>query len=42
MPPGLGMTEMVFKIGTDQWFSLMRHVIYDVVAGLVFRSLMKK
>ena len=42
MPLGLGMTEMVFKIGTDQWFSLMGHVIYGVVAGLVFRSLMKK
>lgn len=42
MPLGLGMNEMVFKIGTDQWFSLMGHVIYGVVAGLVFRSLIKK
>lgn len=42
MPLGLGMTEMVLKVGTDQWFSLMGHVIYGVVAGLVFRGLAKK
>jgi uncharacterized membrane protein YagU involved in acid resistance len=42
MPLGLGMTEMVLKVGTDQWFSLMGHLIYGVVAGLVFRGLAKK
>lgn len=42
MPLGLGMTEMVLKVGTDQWFSLMGHVIYGVVAALVFRALIKK
>ena len=42
MPLGLGMTEMVLKIGTDQWLSLMGHVIYGVVTGLLFFVLVRK
>ena len=42
MPLGLGMTEMVLKIGTDQWLSLMGHVIYGVVTGLLLVVLLRK
>lgn len=42
MPLMLGMGEMVLKIGTDQWFSLMGHVIYGIVAGLLFIPLSKR
>lgn len=36
MPLMLGMSEMVLKIGSTQWLSLMGHVIYGVVAGIAF------
>lgn len=42
MPLMLGMGEMVLKIGTDQWFSLMGHVIFGVVTGLLFLPLEKR
>ena len=42
MPLGLGMTEMVLKIGTDQWLSLMGHLIYGVVTGVLFVVLLRK
>jgi len=42
MPLMLGMGEMVFHIGTDQWFSLMGHVIFGVIAGLLFVPLRKR
>ncbi len=42
MPLMLGMGEMVFKVGTDQWFSLMGHVIFGVVTGLLFLPLEKR
>ncbi len=42
MPLMLGMGAMVLKIGTDQWFSLMGHVIYGIVTGLLFIPLSKR
>lgn len=42
MPLLLGMAAMVLQIGTDQWFSLMGHVIYGVVTGLLFIPLSKR
>jgi uncharacterized membrane protein YagU involved in acid resistance len=42
MPLMLGMGDMVFHIGTDQWFSLMGHVIFGVVTGLLFVPVYKR
>ncbi len=42
MPVGLGMSNMVFVIGTTQWLSLMGHIIYGVVAGLLFVILIRR
>ena len=42
MPLMLGMGEMVLKIGGDQWLSLMGHVIFGVVTGLLFIPLSKR
>ena len=42
MPIMLGMAQMVFQIGQTQWFSLMGHVIYGVVTGLLFIPLNKR
>ena len=42
MPLMLGMSEMVFTIGTDQWMSLMGHMIYGVVTAVVFVPLSKR
>lgn len=39
MPVLLGMTQMVFVIGEPQWMSLIGHVIYGVVTGLIFARL---
>jgi hypothetical protein len=42
MPLGLGMTNMVFQIGTPQWLSLMGHVIYGIVTALLFVLLIRR
>jgi uncharacterized membrane protein YagU involved in acid resistance len=42
MPLMLGMGEMVLKIGQPQWMSLLGHVIYGIVAGLLFIPLSKR
>ena len=42
MPLGLGMANMVFQIGTTQWLSLMGHVIYGVVTGLLFVVIIRR
>lgn len=42
MPIGLGMANMVFQIGTAQWLSLMGHLIYGIVAGLLFVWLVRR
>ena len=42
MPVMLGMAQMVFQIGEAQWFSLMGHVIYGVITGLLFIPIYKR
>jgi uncharacterized membrane protein YagU involved in acid resistance len=42
MPLGLGMAQMVFQIGPDQWMSLMGHLIYGVITALVFVPLSRR
>lgn len=42
MPLGLGMAQMVFQIGADQWISLMGHLIYGVITALVFVPLSRR
>lgn len=42
MPLMLGMTQMVFVIGNDQWLSLMGHIIYGLVTAFVFIPLVKR
>lgn len=42
MPLMLGMSEMVFVIGNDQWLSLMGHIIYGLVTAFVFIPLVKR
>ncbi|HEX9013683.1 MAG TPA: hypothetical protein VF813_09215 [Anaerolineaceae bacterium] len=42
MPLMLGMSADVLKVGTTQWFSLMGHLIYGVVTGLVLVPLSRR
>lgn len=42
MPLFLGMTQMILQVGQTQWFSLMGHMIYGVVTGLLFIPLSKR
>jgi uncharacterized membrane protein YagU involved in acid resistance len=42
MPLMLGMSAMVLQIGGDQWMSLLGHLIFGVVTGLVFLPLSKR
>jgi uncharacterized membrane protein YagU involved in acid resistance len=42
MPLMLGMSEMVLAIGTDQWFSLMGHLIYGAITAILFFPLSKR
>ncbi len=42
MPLMLGMGDMVLQIGQPQWLSLMGHVIYGIVAGLLYIPLRKR
>lgn len=36
MPAKLGMTDMIFKLNTTAWQSLMGHLIYGLLLGLVY------
>jgi hypothetical protein len=42
MPLLLGIAQMVFHIGPDQWLSLMGHVIYGLVTAFVFIPLARR
>ena len=42
MPILLGMNQMVFVIGESQWISLMGHMVFGVVTGLLFVPLSKR
>ncbi len=39
MPAKLGMTDMIFHVGTTQWQSLMGHLLFGLVLGLVYAVL---
>jgi uncharacterized membrane protein YagU involved in acid resistance len=39
MPLMLGMGEMVFAVGRDQWLSLLGHLMYGVITALAFIAL---
>ena len=36
MPAWLGMNDMIFHVGTTQWQSLMGHLIYGLLLGVVY------
>lgn len=36
MPARLGMTDMIFRVGTTQWQSLGGHLIYGLLLGVTF------
>jgi len=36
MPAKLGMTDMIFTVGTTQWQSLSGHLIYGLLLGLTY------
>lgn len=42
MPLMLGMSQMVFVIGSDQWMSLLGHLIYGLVTAFAFIPLIKR
>lgn len=42
MPLMLGMSEMVLRIGQPQWLSLLGHLAYGIVTGLLFNPLSKR
>jgi len=42
MPLLLGMGDMVLKIGQAQWLSLVGHLIYGIVTGLLFIPVSKR
>ncbi len=36
MPAWLGMSEMIFQIGTNQWWSLAGHLLYGLLLGALY------
>lgn len=42
MPIMLGMVQMVFQIGQTQMFSLVGHLVFGVILGLLFIPLYKR
>jgi uncharacterized membrane protein YagU involved in acid resistance len=42
MPLMLGMGEMVFVVGEMQWMSLLGHLVYGVITGVLFLFLMRR
>ena len=42
MPMMLGMNEMVFQVGPMQWMSLVGHLIFGVIAGVLFVPLTQR
>jgi hypothetical protein len=36
MPAWLGMNDMVFEVGDNQWWSLVGHLIYGVLLGALY------
>lgn len=42
MPLLLGMNDMVFVFEQPQWFSLIGHLIYGVIAALLYKPLLNR
>lgn len=42
MPLSLGMSQMIFVIGQMQWMSLLGHLIFGVITGIVFVPLSQR
>lgn len=42
MPLMLGMSQMVFVIGSDQWMSLVGHLMFGLITSFVFIPLVKR
>lgn len=42
MPVWLGMSEMIFQVGQDQWLSLMGHLVYGLLLGVVYVLLVRR
>ncbi|MFW6092035.1 MAG: hypothetical protein ACODAF_09125 [Actinomycetota bacterium] len=42
MPAWLGMSDMIFQVGQDQWLSLMGHLIYGLLLGVVYAPLVRR
>jgi uncharacterized membrane protein YagU involved in acid resistance len=36
MPAWLGMSEMIFQVGGDQWWSLLGHLLYGLLLGALY------
>jgi uncharacterized membrane protein YagU involved in acid resistance len=36
MPAWLGMSEMIFEVGDDQWWSLVGHLLYGLLLGALY------
>jgi uncharacterized membrane protein YagU involved in acid resistance len=36
MPAWLGMSEMIFQIGANQWWSLLGHLLYGLLLGMLY------
>jgi uncharacterized membrane protein YagU involved in acid resistance len=39
MPAWLGAKDMIFHVGTTQWQSLMGHLVYGLLLGIVYAAL---
>jgi uncharacterized membrane protein YagU involved in acid resistance len=39
MPAWLGANDMIFHVGTTQWQSLMGHLVYGLLLGIVYAAL---
>lgn len=42
MPAWLGMSGMIFHVGENQWWSLLGHLVYGLVLGLVTAALVRR
>lgn len=42
MPFGLGMPNMMLQVGEMQWMSLLGHLMYGVITGLLFIAITRR
>jgi uncharacterized membrane protein YagU involved in acid resistance len=41
MPVMMGMTEMAFQLTSDSMMSLVGHIVYGLITGLVYKTMVK-